>query len=186
MTIAYYWWKHRFYRLVRDPASGFLQIGRKLNKWQSCHNLSTWRHCQTFLLSILVTGPNFMSISSLVPELWQFFFYKGLNRNQEIQNFPVWVLPNILRVGWVRGIKFGTNVSNKMLLNVAKGQCYSFYHFWFIKGKPTKEGGGGGKFTVPPPIQIRVKAGRLTQKLINNAAFTRNRLCHKKQDGFRQ
>ena len=114
------------------------------------------------------------------------FFYKGLNRNQEIQNFPVWVLPNILRVGWVRGIKFGTNVSNKMLLNVAKGQCYSFYHFWFIKGKPTKEGGGGGKFTVPPPIQIRVKAGRLTQKLINNAAFTRNRLCHKKQDGFRQ
>ena len=112
------------------------------------------------------------------------FFYKGLNRNQEIQNFPVWVLPNILRVGWVRGVKFGTNVSNKMLLNVAKCQCYSFYRFWVIKGKPTKR--GGGKFILPPPTQIRVKAGRLTQKIINSAAFTRNRLCHKKQDGSRQ
>ena len=82
------------------------------------------------------------------------FFYKGLNRNQEIQNFPVWVLPNILRVGWVRGIKFGTNVSNKMLLNVAKGQCYSFYHFWFIKGKPTKE--GGGKVNLPSPLRSKL------------------------------
>ena len=82
------------------------------------------------------------------------FFYKGLNRNQEIQNFPVWVLPNILRVGWVRGIKFGTNVSNKMLLNVAKGQCYSFYHFWFIKGKPTKE--GGGEVNLPSPLRSKL------------------------------
>ena len=49
------------------------------------------------------------------------------------------------------GITFGTNVSNRMLLNAAKFQGYSFYRSWAIKGKPT----GGGKMA--PPIQIRVK-----------------------------
>ena len=49
-----------FYRhCVRSPASGFLRIGHKLV-------------VVLFLLSILVTGTSFMSISSLVLELWQF------------------------------------------------------------------------------------------------------------------
>ena len=34
--------------------------------------------------------------------------------------------------------KFGTNVSNRMLLNAAKFQGYSFYRFGVIKGKPTR------------------------------------------------
>ena len=59
--------------------------------------------------------------------------YKGLTRNPEF----VWVLPNIWRLGPVRDTKFGTNVYNKMLLNVAKCQGYSFVGFWVIKGKPT-------------------------------------------------
>ena len=33
-----------------------------------------------------------------------------------------------------------------MLLNAAKCQGYSFYHFWVIKGKPTEE-----KIDPPPP-----------------------------------
>ena len=45
-------------------------------------------------------------------------------------------------MGQVRNTKFGTNVSNKMLLNAAKYQDYSFYRFLVIKGKPT-----GGKIT---------------------------------------
>ena len=59
-------------------ASGLLQIGRKLKKWQWHHNFWTWCHRQMFLffLSSLVTGPNFMSISSLVLELWQFTFVR--------------------------------------------------------------------------------------------------------------
>ena len=40
---------------------------------------------------------------------------------------------------WVKDTKFGTNVSNKMLLNAEKCQGYSFYRFWVIKGKPTGE-----------------------------------------------
>ena len=45
--------------------------------------------------------------------------------------------------------KFGTNVSNRMLLNVAKFQGYIFYRFLVIKGKPTA-GGGGVKLPLPP------------------------------------
>ena len=64
-------------------------------------------------------------------------FYKGLTRNLKIGNTPLWVLPNIWRLGRVMNTKYGTNVSNKMLLNAAKCQSYSFYRFWVIKGKPT-------------------------------------------------
>ena len=96
-----------------------------------------------FLLSILVTGPSFMSISSLVLELWQFLFIKDWRE--------IGVLPNIWRLGRVRNTKFGTNVSNKMLLNAATCKGYSFYHFLVIKGKPT---GAGVKLT-PFPTQSR-------------------------------
>ena len=46
--------------------------------------------------------------------------------------------------------KFGTNISNRMLLNAAKFQGY---HFLVIDGKPT-----GGEL-LPPHTQIRVKSG---------------------------
>ena len=100
-----------------------------------------------FLLSRLVTGLCFQSVSSLVLELWQFSLIKEFTRNLVIGNTPVWVLPNIWRLEWVMDTKFGTNVSNKMLLNVAKLQSYSFYGFWVIKGKLT----GGGGIKLPPP-----------------------------------
>ena len=67
------------------------------------------------------------------------FFYKGLTRNPEIGNTPVWVLPNIWRLGRIKNTKFDTNVSNEMLLNAAKYQGYSFYRFWVIRGKPIGE-----------------------------------------------
>ena len=63
--------------------------------------------------------------------------YKGLTRKLEIGNTRGWVLPNIWRLGWLRDTIFGTNVSNKKLLNIAKFKGYSFYRFWVIKGKPT-------------------------------------------------
>ena len=74
------------------------------------------------------------------------FFYKGLTRYPEIGNTPVWVLPNIWRLGQVINTKFGTNISNRMLLNTEKFQGYSFYRFWVIKGKQT----GGVKITPSP------------------------------------
>ena len=65
------------------------------------------------------------------------FACKGLTRNLEIVNTPVWVLPSIFRPGEVRNTGFGPNVSNKMLLNALKCQGYDFYRFLVIKGKLT-------------------------------------------------
>ena len=67
----------------------------------------------------IITGSAIMTI----------FFSKGLTRNLEIGNPPVWVLHNIWRLGQVRYTKFGTSISNKKLLNAAKCQGYSFYRF---------------------------------------------------------
>ena len=51
--------------------------------------------------------------------------------------------------------KFGTNVPNRISLNTAKFQGYSFHRFWVIKGTPP----GGGVKLLPPPStpQIGVK-----------------------------
>ena len=84
----------------------------------------------------IITGSGVMAI----------YVYKGLIKNLEIRNAPVWVLPNIWRPERVRNVKFGTNVSNKMLLNTAKCLGYSFYRFWVI---------GGSKFI--PPLRLGLK-----------------------------
>ena len=128
-------------------ASESLQIFYKLVKRQ----IKIYRHDVSihffdvvlFLLSSLFTGPSFKSV----------FFYTGLTRNLKIKNTPVWVL----RLGHVRNIKFGKNVSNRISLNDAKCYGCSFYRFWVIKGKPT----GRGKIPPPPnlPTQIRIKTG---------------------------
>ena len=125
-TKGYFYWKHNFCRLcVRNPASRLLQIGHKPEKWKWRHNFSTWRHRQFFWRCGIIT----------------IFFYKGLTRNSEIGNTLVWALPNIWRLGQGMDTKFGTNVSNKILLNAEKFQGYSCSHFWVMKGKPTGAGG---------------------------------------------
>ena len=89
-------------------------------------SLVTFSYWPKFHVNI-ITGSGIMTI----------FFFKGLTRNLEIGNTPVWVFPNIWRLGQVMDTKFGKNVCNRMLLNAAKLQGYSFYRFWVIKGKPT-------------------------------------------------
>ena len=90
-----------------------------------------------------------MSVSFLILELRQFSFIGDLTRKPEFGNTPFWVLPNIWRLGQVGNTKFGTNASNKILVNEVKCQGYSFYRFWAIKGKPTP--GGGGITLLSPP-----------------------------------
>ena len=144
------------------PESG-LQTAPNLQKseeWQWRHNFLTWPQRQIFLsysLSLvkfsywskyhfnIITGSGIMTI----------FFYKGFTRNPEIENTPVWVLPNTWRLEQVMDTKFGTNVSNRMLLNAAKCHGYSFNRFWVIKGKLT---GGGGKITPKPPLRLGLKS----------------------------
>ena len=114
--------------------------------WYYFVSLVKFSYWSTFHVNI-ITGSGIMTV----------FFYKGLTRNPEIRNTPVWVLPNIWRLGRVMDTKFGTNVSNRMLLNAAKFQGYSFYRFWVIKRKPT---GGGGKLPTHPPRLRLMKLDR--------------------------
>ena len=113
-----------------------------MEKWAWHYNLLTRSHRQfffdvlLFLLSSLVTGSSFMSISLLVSELRQLLFTRDLTRNPEIENTPVWILFNIWRLEKrLTDTKFGMNVSLKVT-SVEKCQVYSFYRFWVIKGKP--------------------------------------------------
>ena len=147
---------------IRNLASGLLQIGQKSKKWQWRPNIPTWCHHYFFFWRCFVSLVKFSNWSKfhvniklgsgsgfvLVLDL-SVFFYKGLTRNLEIGNNPVWVLSHIWRLGWVRDAKFGTNVSNKFLLNAAKCQGNRFYRFSVIKGKST-----GGRVTLPPQTQI--------------------------------
>ena len=130
---------------VRNPTYRMLQIGHKLENGNDAtifQNEVIVEFCDVvlFLLSSLVTSPSFMSISSLVQELWA--MYPWLKRNLEIGNTSVWVLSNIWRLGRVRNTKFGTNVSNKMLLNAAKCQGYSFFFVSELL-RENKQGGRG-------------------------------------------
>ena len=112
--------------------SQFSDMTSTSNFFVSLVNFSYW---SKFHVNI-ITGSGITTI----------FFHKELTRNPEIGNTPVWVLPNIWRLERVMDTKFGTNISNRMLLNAVKYQGYSFYLFWVLKEKQTV-----------PPTQIRVK-----------------------------
>ena len=103
--------------------------------WHSCVVLVTFTYSSKFHVDI-ITGSGVVTV----------FVYKGLIRNLQIGNtefcpipclsfaqYPVWVLPNIWRLGRVRDAKFVSNVSNEKLLNASKSQDYSFKRFWVIK-----------------------------------------------------
>ena len=135
-------------------------IGKMTMTWQFADMTSSSNVFDGFLffLSSLVTGPRFMSISSLVLEVhvnnitgsgvMTIFFYKDWPeiRKSEIAPsefcsiFGDWGelgIPNLAQMFF-----------NEMLLNSAKCQSYSFYHFWVNKVKPT----GGLKLPLPPRL----------------------------------
>ena len=76
------------------------------------------------LLPSLVTGPIFMSISSLVLKLWQFSFIRDWPEMRKSEILPSEFCP--ISGDWG---KLG------MWLNAGKRQGYSFYCFWVIKQK---------------------------------------------------
>ena len=77
--------------------------------WRCFVSLVKFSYWSKFHVNI-ITGSGIMTI----------FFYKGLTRNPEIGNTPVWVLPNIWGLGQIRDTKFGTDISNEVLLNAGK------------------------------------------------------------------
>ena len=76
---------------IRLPDSSKLVINRKktiTSQFADRTSSSTFFYVAVFLLSSLVTGPSFMSISCLVLELI-IFVCKGLTRSPETRNTPV-------------------------------------------------------------------------------------------------
>ena len=80
------------------------------------------------------------------------YFYQGLTTNLEIGNTPVWILPNIWRLGWVRDTKSGTDVSKEMLLNAENRGVTTSTVPELLREKQQE---GAGKIT-PLLTQIRV------------------------------
>ena len=72
-------------------------------------------------------------------------FNKGLTRNTEIGNTPSEFCP--IPEDWASK-EFGTNVFNKIFLNAAKFQGYSFTVSELLRENQQVGGGGGGK--IPP------------------------------------
>ena len=151
---GYYWWKYSFV----DHAPGiWLPHGCKLAiNWEKdndvkifwyydivssfrrwCVSLVLFSYWSKFHVSCLVTGPSFMSISWLVLELWEFLFIQYWAEIWKWEILPS-EIPNLWILVKVRDTEFGTNVSNKKLLNA--GQDYRFYRIWVIRGKPKAKG----------------------------------------------
>ena len=88
-----------------------------------------------FLLSSLVAGPSFISILSLVLELRQFTFIRDWPEIRKLEitqsEFCAW------SGDWIK-LAIQNLVKFEKLLHAAKCQCFSFYRFWVIKGKPTR------------------------------------------------
>ena len=78
------------------------------------------------------------------------FLYEGFIRNPEIGNTPVWVLPNISRLGRVRDTKFGANIFNEMQLNAANTRVTAFTFSELLREKQL------GEVKLPPRTQFRV------------------------------
>ena len=118
------------------------------------------------VLSSLVTGPCFVSISSLVLTIWvmTICFYKALTRYPNIRNIPAWVFPNIWKLAQIRNTKLGANVPNKILLNAAKYEGYRFYRLLLLRENQQAVGGGGGGWLLPS-----------SEIGVNKISFT----CHK-------
>ena len=92
----------------------------------------------------IITGSGVMTI----------FFYNWLSRNPEIRNTPIWVLPNIWRLGQFRDAKFDTNVSNKMLLGCCKIPGFLLP---FLSYKRKTNEWGGGFTPCPTPSTLGLK-----------------------------
>ena len=111
---------------LRPDQFGLLQIGHKLERWQWSHNLLTLCHHQFFWRCIIFLvkfshWSNFMPISWLVLELWQFSFRTDSREihKSEIPTSEFYPISGDWGKLEILG-KFGINVSNEMLLNATK------------------------------------------------------------------
>ena len=77
---------------------------------------------------------------------------------------PLRVLPNIWRLGQVSDSKFGTNVSNEMLLNTAKNARVTTFT---VSELLMENQQGGLNYTPPPPTHTHTqRLGLINERII--------------------
>ena len=139
--------------MVGNPASRLLQIVRKLKKmvmtsqlpdmisssffWHFFISLVKFSYWYKFHVS-MITGSGVMTI----------YFYKGLTRNPEIGNTPVWVLHNIWRLKRVWNTKFWTSLI-RLYWMLQNDKVVPFIVSELFK--KTNRGGWGIKLPPPSP-----------------------------------
>ena len=137
------------YRLCsRNPASGLLQIGHKLEKMKMATQLtdiklpSNFFDFIFFLLSCLVIGSSFMSISSLVLKFWQLFFIRDWPEiwKSEIPPSEFCPISGDCNKLWI------LNLAENPLIKCHWTLGYIFCHFWVNKWNQQAE-----KAKLPPP-----------------------------------
>ena len=74
-----------------------------------------------------------------------------------------------------------------MLLNAAKCQGCSYYHFWIIKGKPTREGVKIPPFLFPPRlnglnVSLLISNATLLSEFFFQQSDLRSRIGEKRND----
>ena len=112
-----------------------------------------------FLLSSLVTGVSFMSISSLFQKLWQFTF---IRINQKSENC---ILPSTWRLEEVRNTKFGTDVSNEIYKMMQSARVAAFTVSNLLRENQ--------QVKLPPLLPIRVNGPHDFYGLLNySTTFT--------------
>ena len=106
-----YYWKSKFNNFcVQEPASGLLQI---VLNWGNDNDVTTFRKCINFFWTYSISLVKFSYKPkfhvNIMTGVTNFFTHKGLTRNLEIVNTPVWIMPSILRLGQ----KLNTKISVK-------------------------------------------------------------------------
>ena len=108
-----------------------------------------------FLLSRLVSGLSFMSVSSLVLELWQFTFIRDWSEIQKSEIPPSEFYPISVDSGKL-GIPNLVQMSLMKFYYMLQNAKVTALIVFKLNGKPTA-GGRGELPARPPPTQIRVK-----------------------------
>ena len=102
----------------------FLDCFKLVLSWKNDHGVRIFRHdviiiffWLCFFSRIKFSYRSKFNINIITGSgITTILFCKGLTRNPEMGNSPVWILPNIWRLGKVMDTKYGLSVSHRMLL----------------------------------------------------------------------